>query len=155
MAQDAVTYRGVVYPWCCDHMGHMNVMWYVGKFDEATWQLCSLLGLTPTYLRERGRLMVAVDQCISYRRELHAGDVVSVDSATIQVRTSSLRFVHRMRSAETGVLAALSVLTGVHLDAVTRKSCPLPEEARTAAQAALVSDPDLWSGWPLPASLLE
>jgi acyl-CoA thioesterase FadM len=27
----------VVYPWHCDHMGHMNVMWYVGKFDEATW----------------------------------------------------------------------------------------------------------------------
>jgi acyl-CoA thioester hydrolase len=32
-----VTYRGVVYPWHCDHMGHMNVMWYVGRFDEATW----------------------------------------------------------------------------------------------------------------------
>jgi hypothetical protein len=23
-----LTYRGVVYPWQCDHMGHMNVMWY-------------------------------------------------------------------------------------------------------------------------------
>lgn len=21
-----VTYRGTVYPWQCDHMGHMNVM---------------------------------------------------------------------------------------------------------------------------------
>jgi acyl-CoA thioesterase FadM len=31
------TYRGTVYPWHCDHIGHMNVMWYVGKFDEATW----------------------------------------------------------------------------------------------------------------------
>lgn len=29
-----ITYRGVVYPWQCDHMGHMNAMWYVGKFDE-------------------------------------------------------------------------------------------------------------------------
>ena len=28
------TYRGAVYPWHCDHVGHMNVMWYVGKFDE-------------------------------------------------------------------------------------------------------------------------
>ena len=24
------TYRGIVYPWHCDHMGHKNVMWYVG-----------------------------------------------------------------------------------------------------------------------------
>src|SRR6185295_20168046 len=34
-----LTYRGAVYPWHCDHMGHMNVMWYVGKFDEANWNL--------------------------------------------------------------------------------------------------------------------
>jgi acyl-CoA thioester hydrolase len=25
-----ITYRGAVYPWHCDHRGHMNVMWYVG-----------------------------------------------------------------------------------------------------------------------------
>jgi acyl-CoA thioester hydrolase len=37
---DELTYRGTVYPWQCDHIGHMNVMWYVGKFDEATC-ICS------------------------------------------------------------------------------------------------------------------
>ncbi len=39
------TYRGVIYPWNCDHMGHMNVQYYVGKFDEATWQLFAFLGM--------------------------------------------------------------------------------------------------------------
>jgi hypothetical protein len=33
-------------------MGHMNVMWYVGKFDEATWNLGALMGMTAQYLRE-------------------------------------------------------------------------------------------------------
>jgi acyl-CoA thioesterase FadM len=33
--ESAATYRGTVYPWQCDHVGHMNIMWYVGKFDEA------------------------------------------------------------------------------------------------------------------------
>jgi acyl-CoA thioester hydrolase len=28
MEQEA-TYRGTVYPWQCDHVGHMNIMWYV------------------------------------------------------------------------------------------------------------------------------
>ncbi len=28
------TYRGTVYPWQCDHVGRMNIMWYVGKFRE-------------------------------------------------------------------------------------------------------------------------
>jgi len=34
--EEPITYRGLVYPWHCDHMGHMNVMWYTGKFDEAS-----------------------------------------------------------------------------------------------------------------------
>ena len=44
---DVLTYRGTIYPWHCDHMGHMNVMWYVGKFDEATWHLFAQTGITP------------------------------------------------------------------------------------------------------------
>jgi acyl-CoA thioester hydrolase len=50
--ENEATYRGTVYPWQCDHVGHMNIMWYVGKFDEANWNLFARLGLTPTYLRE-------------------------------------------------------------------------------------------------------
>lgn len=40
----SVTYKGAVYPWQCDHIGHMNVMWYVGKFDEANWNFLLHLG---------------------------------------------------------------------------------------------------------------
>ena len=50
MPDPLLTYRGTVYPWHCDHMGHMNVMWYVGKFDEATWHFFNAIGLSPTYL---------------------------------------------------------------------------------------------------------
>ena len=77
METDA-TYRGTVYPWQCDHVGHMNIMWYVGKFDEANWNLFARLGLTPSYLRESGRGMAAVQQNISYKRELLAGDIVEI-----------------------------------------------------------------------------
>ena len=122
------TYRGAVYPWHCDHMGHMNVMWYVGKFDEGTWNLFTAVGITPSYLRERGRGMVAVQQDITYQREVHSGDVVSIRSGLLEVRDKVLKFVHEMRSEESGAVAAVTVLTGVHIDAQTRKSCPLPEE---------------------------
>ena len=56
----------------------MNVMWYVGKFDEATWQLFATFGLTPSFLQAQGRGMAAVQQNIAYKKELHAGNVVSV-----------------------------------------------------------------------------
>jgi len=123
-----LTYRGAVYPWHCDQMGHMNVMWYVGKFDEATWNLFAAMGVTTAFLREKKRGMAAVQQNITYRRELLAGDTVTVHSAFLEIRDKVARFVHEMRHGETGELAALCMLTGVHLDAVARKSCSFPEE---------------------------
>ena len=136
-----VTYRGTVYPWHCDHMGHMNVMWYVGKFDEATWQLFSAIGLTPDRLRANGRGLAAVDQRISYRREVRAGDVVLVRSALLEVRSKVIRFCHRMEDAATGEPVAGTLLTGVHLDTTARRSCPLPEDLLARARA-LVTDED-------------
>ena len=122
------TYRGVVYPWHCDHMGHMNVMWYVGKFDEATWNLFAAMGVTVAFLRENKRGMAAVQQNISYKRELVAGDTLTVHSAFLEVRDKVARFVHEMRHGETGELAAICMLTGVHIDAEARKSCPFPPD---------------------------
>ena len=133
-----VTYRGTVYPWHCDHVGHMNVMWYVGKFDEATWQLFRELGLTPSFLRAQRRGMAAVDQHISYVQELHAGDVVTVRSGVLEVKDKSLRFVHEMWNDETQALAAKTVLKAVHLDTEARKSCAFPEAVRRRAEALIV-----------------
>lgn len=31
MPELPIAYRGVVYPWQCDHMGHVNAMWHVGE----------------------------------------------------------------------------------------------------------------------------
>ncbi len=133
--QDQVTYQGTVYPWHCDHMGHMNVMWYVGKFDEATWQLFARLGLTPAYLRDQQRGMVAVEQHIEYKRELLAGDTVAVRSTVIEVRDKVLRFSHVMTHTVSGEVAATTTVTGVHLDTVARKSTPFPQDIRNAAAA--------------------
>jgi acyl-CoA thioester hydrolase len=130
-----LTYRGAVYPWHCDQMGHMNVMWYVGKFDEATWNLFAAMGVTTAFLRERKRGMAAVQQNITYRRELVAGDTVTVHSAFLEIRDKVARFVHEMRHGETGELAAYCMLTGVHIDAEARKACPFPQEILARGQS--------------------
>ena len=128
MADMIETYRGAVYPWHCDHMGHMNVMWYVGKFDEATWNLFAELGVTPGYLRDNQRGMAAVQQNISYKRELLSGDVVAVRSGLLEVRDKVAKFVHEMRQATTGEISAVCVLTAVHMDSKARKSTAFPPD---------------------------
>jgi acyl-CoA thioester hydrolase len=131
---DVLTYRGAIYPWHCDHMGHMNVMWYVGKFDEATWHLFAEIGMTPSYLRAGGRGMAAVQQNISYRRELLAGDIIEIRSRILEVRDKVLRFAHDMFNVETGETAASCELTAVHMDSAARKSIAFEETIRSLAQ---------------------
>ena len=128
-----VTYRGTVYPSQCDHMGHMNVMWYVGTFDEASWQFLATIGFTPSRLRAEGRGLAAVEQHIEYKRELHAGDVVTIRTELLEVRDKTIRFVHEMRNDDTGEIAATTVLVGVHLDMASRKACRLPADVRERA----------------------
>ena len=131
---DLLTYRGAVYPWQCDHIGHMNVMWYVGKFDETTWHLFAQIGLTPSYLRESGRGMAAVQQNISYKRELLAGDIVEIRSRILELRDKVLRFGHDMINVESGETAASCELTGVYLDRAARRSIAFEDKVRGLAQ---------------------
>ncbi len=139
---EIVSYRGTVYPWQCDHAGHMNVMWYVGKFDEATWNLFAAIGLTPSYFREQHRGMAAVQQNIGYSRELLPGSIVEVKSRVLEVREKVLRFLHEMRNGETGEVAAVCELTAVHMDRQVRKACPFGADLIAKIQAAIPAVPD-------------
>lgn len=132
----AMTYKGCVYPWQCDHVGHMNVMWYVGKFDEATWNFFAAVGLTPSYLRRMNRGMAAVQQNITYKQELMPGDIVEVRSRILELKDKSVRFLHEMRNGETGAISALCELTGVHLDRSVRKAIAFDPDIRNAILAA-------------------
>jgi len=139
VSESPITYRGIVYPWHCDHMGHMNVMWYVGKFDEATWHLLVRLGLTPAWLRENKRGMAAVEQNIQYKRELVAGDLITIRSAVLEVKDKSIRFSHEMYKEDSGELAASTILVAVHLDTVVRRACALPPQIGERAKAMIAA----------------
>ena len=133
-----LTYRGIVYPWQCDHMGHMNVMWYTGKFDEASWSMLARLGLTQERLSASHRGMAAVQQNITYKRELRAGDVITISTALLEVREKVIRCVHEMTKDASGETAATAEVTGVHIDTRIRRSIELPPETRQRASELIL-----------------
>jgi acyl-CoA thioester hydrolase len=135
-----ITYRGAVYPWHCDHIGHMNVMWYVGKFDEATWNFVALLGFGATRMRAEEKGWAAVQQNITYKRELLAGDTVIVRTRLLEVCGKVIRFVHEMVHDESSEVAAVCELTGVHVDRRLRKAAALPPDVVAKARAMLAPE---------------
>ncbi len=115
-----LTYRGTVYPWHLDHMDHMNIQYYMAKFDEAVWNLFHRIGLTPSYLRAEHRGMAALETNVRYLEELFAGDVIAVHSGVPRVGEASLRFVQEMGNGETEETAAIMRVVPVHLGRAAR-----------------------------------
>jgi acyl-CoA thioester hydrolase len=138
--QPLLTYRGTVYAWHCDHLGHMNNMWYAGKFDEAGWYLLSQMGMTPTYLREANCGLATVEQVCTFKRELLAGDSIEVHSRVLEVRERVVKIAHEMRNTETGELCATLQITAVHMDLCKRRATAIPDLQRRMAQD-LVMEP--------------
>ena len=135
-----ITARGVVRPSHCDHMGHMNVMWYTARFDEATWHLFQHVGITPSYMRENGRGMAGVQQDTRYMHELFAGDLITIRSSVLEIREKVIQFYHEMRNEETQAVAATTMLTAVHLNRKTRKSCLFPKEILERGRLMIAAD---------------
>ncbi|MFQ5437259.1 MAG: acyl-CoA thioesterase [Paracoccaceae bacterium] len=140
MARHPATYRGVVYPWHCDHMGHMNVMWYVGMFDEATWTFFAGFGLSSSFLRENNRGMAALEQHLTYHRELLPGDVIEISTNLLEVREKSLRFRHEMKETVSGQLSATCELVALHIDTKIRKGTAFSLPIQEALAAVLPGD---------------
>jgi acyl-CoA thioester hydrolase len=126
MKPEFETYRGFVYPWAIDHIGHMNVQFYSARFDEASWHFLARLGLTPAFLAQHGRGLIALDQRTQYKHEVLAGTLLDIRSELIDIGHKTLRYIHRMRNSEsTEVVATTELLVG-YFDTRGRKTTVIP-----------------------------
>jgi acyl-CoA thioester hydrolase len=129
------TYVGTVYPWQCDQVGHMNVTFYMAKFDEATWRFFAHIGMDGAYFREKRGGMGAVEQHLTYRSELHPGDCVEIATEVLEVKPKSITFRHNMAEALSGDEVATCTITAVHIETSARRGSPLPDDVFKRAQA--------------------
>ena len=137
MSKIVETYRAMVYPWHCDHQGHMNTMHYVGMFDAAFWQHLSAMGFTRAYLAANHTGFVDVKDTIEYKAEVPVGSPVTIESALVRVGRSSITALHTMRDSETAVIAATSEKITVYFDLEARETTPLPDDMRQTLAAFL------------------
>jgi len=136
MPKETLTYKGAVYPWHMDHMDHMNVMFIVGKFDEATWNFFAGFGMDVAYFKDNRSGMAAVQQNIAYRKEAMPGAVVEVRTRIVELRDKVLKYVHTMTDGDGDIIAECEMTT-VHMDTDARGSSPFPEAIRNALTKTL------------------
>lgn len=137
------TGRGVVYPWHCDHLGHMNVQHYVGFFDIGAFHLMSQLGFTSHDMHDLGATLVDAQHTIRYINEQPVGSLIKIESGIARIGTKSLTCLHRMMNTETGLLAATTEIVAVYFDLKERSSLAIPDALREKAEGFLLSEEEV------------
>jgi acyl-CoA thioester hydrolase len=84
------TAQGAVNAWDCDHMGHMNVQFYIGRIADGASHLRAALGLTPSVVRDTGRAFLVTEHSVRYRRELMAGDLIRVEAGVLELAEKTM-----------------------------------------------------------------
>lgn len=133
------TFRGAVYPWQCDGMGHMNTQFYIACYDSAS--LHFLARLYPSReMKPAGLGWADVRQLVEYRKEAVAGDLLVVRTTLLRLGTKSIEYRHDLVNSETGELHATSAQVTVLFDLEQRCAVPLTDRIRASA-AELASPP--------------
>lgn len=124
-------YKGAVMTWECDSNRHMNVMYYINKFEHAGRNLSLEFGLGKTYMQEKKIGIAVVEQNILYKREVFEDDLIHIYSNPIEYTDKVFTVFHEMIQANTNTLAATMQVKLVSFDLVQRKAISLPEVFKT------------------------
>jgi len=142
-AEPLQTAEGQVLDAWLDHNGHMNVAYYLLVFDRATDRFHALLGKTAGYIERTGCSTFALEQHLTYQRELLPRSPYRVFTRLVDHDAKRIHMLHRMYHATEGWLAATCESINMHIDLTARRSTPFPEDITSrlarlaAAQASL------------------
>ena len=124
-------YKGIVHPWLCDVIGHMNVRHYIGMFDDASYQLLAeATGWYSASEHWQGKGWADVSHQIEYQGELPAGALVEIEGGITEIGNSSFTACYVMKNKMTGEQAATLTAKVVFFDLESRRSLPLTDELR-------------------------
>ena len=122
--------------WECDSNRHMNVMYYINKFEHAGRNFEMELDLGTADDREKVG-MVVLEQQVKYLREVFEDDLLYVESSLIEVGNKAFTLFHEMYNARSKELVCSMRIVLVLFDKINRKALPLPPEKKAALLAKL------------------
>jgi len=127
--QRVLTYKGAVMTWECDSNRHMNVMYYINKFEHAGHNFLMEMGLD--FDRNGDMGMVVLEQNIKYLKEVFEDDVLYVESTLLDIGNKAFTILHELYNAKTKELSASMSLVGVLFDKKERKAMVFPKDKKT------------------------
>jgi len=126
--QKVCTYKGAVLTSECDSNKHMNVMYYINKFEHAGRNFSHEIGIGHSYLRQHNLGVAVVEQLIQYKREVFEDDIVHIYSHAVGAAEKVMSFCHEMYSMQTNEVSAIMNIKLVMFDFEKRKAVIIPDD---------------------------
>lgn len=120
------TLRMMTQAWQCDHLGHVNVSFYMGWLGDAAFAMLAMHGLNREQSAAENLGVAAVRAEVDYQAELRGGDMVRMETTVESIAERKIVFRHRLLRVGDDRLAMSARLTGVCLDLASRKSRAFP-----------------------------
>ena len=130
------TYRTTVRPEDCDALGHMNVQHYFRAVSEGMFVVMAQLGLDLQQIAHRQLSFAVVRTEANFRRELHVGEVIALNSTIKRMGEKLVVFHHQLLTVSGDVLAMEVDYDCVLLNLERRRAVPIPDDIRNAALRA-------------------
>ncbi|MZR29321.1 acyl-CoA thioesterase [Sneathiella litorea] len=124
------SYRGQVLMRECDLLGHMNIQYYGARISLAMCNMFHVIGLDPDDLKNGKRGLAVVHQDSRYVAELHAGDIIHMESAVVGSSERTVTIDHRLYNSVDDGLVFSSRMTSAYMDLESRKAIPLSDAIR-------------------------
>lgn len=121
------TLRMMTQAWQCDHLGHVNVSFYMGWIGDAAFAIAALHGWPREQMMAEQAGVAAVKAEVDYQAELRGGDMVRMESTVESIGERKIVFRHRLVRVGDEKQAMAARLTGVCIDLVGRRSRPFPQ----------------------------
>lgn len=132
-----ITYRGVVYPWQCDSMGHFTTRFYMAVFDEAAWHFLWEAGFDPVVMETEKIGWADVHHEIEYLKEIREGELFYIESRPLRIGNKSIVCCLEMKTINNDETCARLTATSVQFDLQARRAIPVLPAVRERLQAWL------------------
>lgn len=133
-----------------DGNGHMNIARYMQIHSDGGWAYFADLGLSEESARAGGPTTFDVEHHIVYRREVHAGDEVSVHVRIVDRTDRGLHSLQFLVNHTRGDVANTHESVSLCVDLATRSLTTFSDEIAGAIDAQLAADRTL--DWAPPLS---
>jgi acyl-CoA thioester hydrolase len=117
-----------------DYNGHLNMAFYNVLFDHCCDEAFDLLGMGPSYARDRRLTSYTAEVHICYVRELHLDHKVQATLQILDHDEKRIRFYQELRHVD-GWLAATSENLILHVDMSGPKVVPFPSDIMAKVEA--------------------